>query len=391
MRLPFCDHHISAFFQTFSSGSKPLDLALSYYLRAHKSIGANDRRIISETVYGMVRWKSLIDYFCKSPLPADRLFAFRKLSIEECFNDPSIPEPDRFAIPPFLYNRFIKEFGPEKTASLCQILNSPAPIVIRANSIKTSRDALIQMLQKKFSVTPCLYALSGIQLAKREPLFSLPEFKEGLFEMQDEGSQLVAALVDARPGDHVLDYCSGSGGKTLGFAPSMKGKGQIYLHDIRPWILDEARRRLKRAGIQNSQLLKPGHPQLASLKKRMDWVLADVPCSGTGTLRRNPDAKWKIDAPMVDRLIEEQRKIVVEALEYVKPGGRLVYATCSLLPEENQAQVDFFLSHLPLNLEKDPLSLFPHSGGMDGFFAAVFRKKETCYAIPSKQEIPSDE
>ncbi len=387
MRLPFCDHHISAFLHSFEGSLKPLDQSLADYLRAHKSIGANDRRTIAETLFGMVRWKSLIDYFCTSSLPTDRLAVFRRLSIEDCFDDPSIPVPVRYGVSPFLHSRLLKAFGEEKTRSLCRILNGNAPIAIRANLMKTTRDDLIQKLQisqDKFSLSPCAIAPAGIQFSKRAPLFSLPEFKEGLFEVQDEGSQLVAALVEAKSGEHVLDYCSGSGGKTLAFAPSMKGKGQIYLHDIRPWILLEARKRLKRAGIQNCKLLEPNNPQLASLKGKMDWVLADVPCSGTGSLRRNPDAKWKIDQPMMDRLIEEQRKIVAEAIEYLKPGGRLVYATCSILPEENQDQAALFLKEHPLILEKEPLTLFPIDGGMDGFFAAVFRKKETCYASPSK-------
>ena len=374
MRLPFCDHHIAAFLQMFASSSKPLDQALGDYLRNHKSIGANDRRTISETLFGMIRWKSLIDHFCPSPLPIDRLAAYRQLPLDQCIKDTSIPEAARYGVTDYLLGRFSKAYGALKAAEICLILNEAAPITVRANEAKISRDALRLRLQEKFSVSDCRFAKAGIQFEKRTPLFSLPEFKEGLFEMQDEGSQLVAALVEAKPGDHVLDYCSGSGGKTLAFAPSMKGKGQIYLHDIRPWILQEAKKRLKRAGIQNGQFLEPGHPQLLRIVGKMDWVLADVPCSGTGTFRRNPDSKWKVSAPMVARLVEEQRKIVAEAVRYLKPGGRLVYATCSLLPEENQEQTDFFLANLPLALEKEPFHFLPQSGGMDGFFASVFRK-----------------
>ena len=389
-RLPFCDHHIAAFLNGFAGGSQPLDQALGDYLRAHKSIGAHDRRAISETLFGMIRWKPLIEYFCPSPLPIDQLAAFRSLSLENCFNNPSIPAHIRFGISQFLYQRFCKAFGAEKTRDLCRILNGPAPIAIRANLAKITRDDLLPRLKERFqdqiqefSVFPCSLAPAGIQFDKRVPLFSITEFKEGLFEMQDEGSQLVAALVDVKPGDQVLDYCSGSGGKTLAFAPAMKGKGQIYLHDIRPSILLEAKKRLKRAGIQNGQFLPPGHPHLPFLKGKMDWVLADVPCSGTGVLRRNPDAKWKIDEAMMQRLIEEQRKIVAETIPYLKKEGRLVYATCSLLPEENQEQVDYFLAHHDLVLEKPPLSLLPQEGGADGFFAAVFRKKESCYDLPT--------
>ena len=147
----------------------------------------------------------------------------------------------------------------------------------------------------------------------------------------------------------------------------MQGKGQIYLHDNRPWILTEARKRLNRAGIQNVQFNLP--------KRKMDWVLVDAPCSGTGTLRRNPDAKWKIDAPMIERLVQQQREIFQEALEHLSPTGRIVYATCSLLPEENERQVDYFLKTHSLVLDGEPLTLLPQDGGMDGFFAAVFKKQ----------------
>ncbi len=147
----------------------------------------------------------------------------------------------------------------------------------------------------------------------------------------------------------------------------MKGKGQIYLHDIRTWVLQDARKRLKRASIQNVQFKLP--------MKKVDWLLADVPCSGTGTLRRHPDGKWKIDEMMIQRLIQEQRKIIADSLHYLKEGGQLVYATCSLLPEENKEQVEYFLKTHPLKLEKPPLSLLPEKSGTDGFFAAVFKKQ----------------
>lgn len=368
MRNPFCDHHISAFLESYSKGIKPLDLALSEYIRAHRSIGAHDRREISETLYGMVRWKSLLDHFCRTDHALDRLSLFRKISIEECKKNSSIPEPARLGMSDFLFERFKHIFGLEKTRQLCHTLNTQAPTTIRVNLIKTTREALLKLWEGKFALTPCTQSNVGIQFQKREPLFTLPEFKEGFFEVQDEGSQLVSALVQVKPGEHVLDYCSGSGGKTLAFAHQMKGKGQIYLHDNRPWILIEARKRLNRAGIQNVQFVLP--------KKKVDWVLTDVPCSGTGTLRRNPDAKWKIDAPMIERLVEQQREIVKDALEHVKPEGRLVYATCSILPEENEKQVEYFLKNHPLELESPPVSLLPQEGGMDGFFAAVFKKQK---------------
>jgi 16S rRNA (cytosine967-C5)-methyltransferase len=380
MKLPFCDYHILAFLKEFDSpqgGKKPLDLLLSDYFKSHKSLGSKDRKIVGETIYGMVRWKSLIDYTASSPSPLDRLNCYRKLNFDEIAHDLSIPEAIRLGLPEFLYQTLIDSFGKEKGKELCRILNTPAPTTIRANLLKTTREHLLSLWQNKFAITPCKDSHSGIQFTKREPLFSLLEFKQGLFEVQDEASQLVADLVKAKPGDLVLDYCSGSGGKTLAFAPSMKGKGQIYLHDIRPSILSQAKKRLCRAGIQNGQCLLPQHPQLLALKEKCDWVLADVPCSGTGTLRRNPDQKWGIDAAMVNRLTLLQKEIVKEALLYLKPKGKFVYATCSLLAQENEAQVKEFLASYPIELIGEPLSLLPKENGMDGFFAALFIKKES--------------
>lgn len=367
MQRSFLNNHIKIFLSSLSS--EPLDQALGRYFRSHKSLGSKDRKIIGDTLFGMARWKSLLDFF----QPQDPLSWYQNIDWDAIEKNPNIPAFAKVGLTPYLYDRFCKAFGEKKALELGRILNENAPIVIRVNTLKTDRDSLLKRLQEKFSVSLCEHSPLGLRFSKREPLFATEEFKEGLFEVQDEGSQLVALCVKGKPGDIILDYCSGSGGKTLGFGGALQNKGQIYLHDIRLQTLLEAKKRLKRAGMQNAQCLPPQHPQLKRLRNQCDWVLADVPCSGTGTLRRNPDQKGKIDAAMIERLISDQRKIMQEALSFVKKGGKLVYATCSILPEENEQQVAYFLKHLPLELEGEPLSILPQSNGPDGFFCAVFR------------------
>ncbi|HEX2582774.1 MAG TPA: RsmB/NOP family class I SAM-dependent RNA methyltransferase [Chlamydiales bacterium] len=372
MKQSFCDTHILAFLNEWSGSQKPLDFSLSTYFRTHKSLGANDRRTIGEAVYTLIRWKTLFDSIDPSGSFSKRLHLLSLHSIEEYRQDLSIPEFARLGLSPFLFQTLRNAYGLEKTRSIASVLGSLAPIALRTNLLKTTREELLHMLNTRFPVSPGSTP-TAIVLSKREPLFSLPEFKAGLFEVQDEGSQKIADLIEAQSGQRVLDYCSGSGGKTLAIAPKMGGKGELYLHDIRARSLQEAVLRLRRAGIQNAQILPPGHSTLKKLLRKMDWVLVDVPCSGTGTLRRNPDMKWKIDQAMIDRLLQEQQAIVKEAIKYVKPGGRLVYATCSILPEENENQVALFTSQWGLKLEKDPLQLLPQMNGPDGFFGAVFK------------------
>lgn len=374
MKQNFCTVHTIAFLKGWDGSNKPLDRSLSDYFRSHKSLGSHDRKTIGEWIYSLIRWKSLFDEIDPSGSNSKRLHLLQQRPIEQWIAETTLSTHARMGLSPFLWTRLLTVYGDQKAREIAKVFSSQGPITVRANLLKTSRKELMALWDGKFLVRACLRSPAGIIFAKREPLFSLPEFKQGLFEMQDEGSQLIADLVEAKPGDRILDYCSGSGGKSLAFAPPMLGKGEIYLHDIRATVLREAKIRLKRAGIQNAQVIGTTHPMLKKIVGKMDWVLADVPCSGTGVLRRNPDMKWKIDDSMIKRLIQEQKTIFQQAICFAKPKGRIVYATCSILPEENELQVQDFLAHFPVELEKKPITLTPEQDGCDGFFGAVFRK-----------------
>ncbi|HEY4832902.1 MAG TPA: RsmB/NOP family class I SAM-dependent RNA methyltransferase, partial [Waddliaceae bacterium] len=249
------------------------------------------------------------------------------------------------------------------------------PTTVRVNTLKITRDEMLVKWQKEYDVSPCKLAPHGIIFHKKIALFALPEFKEGLFEVQDEGSQLAAELVRVEKGQQVMDYCAGSGGKALAFAPRMQHSGQIYLHDIRASILQECRRRLRRAGIQNAQIAINEDAKLKKLKKRMHWVLVDIPCSGTGTMRRNVDSKWKFTSDVLNRLLGQQRLIFEKALSYLCPGGRIVYVTCSILSSENQEQVHYFMKTYNLEMEGLPFQSLPSEEGMDGFFGVTLISK----------------
>ncbi|MBM3207502.1 MAG: RsmB/NOP family class I SAM-dependent RNA methyltransferase [Chlamydiae bacterium] len=373
MSKKFRESHLIKILHGFSKQTLPLDVFLRNYFKSEKAIGSHDRKFLAETVYTMFRWLGLVDYLSVDHSWESRFEIFNKLDILKERLNPNIPAHISVSFPKSMYDFLISSLGKEKTDQFCLASNSQAPTTIRVNPLKISRDELYKKWQDTFEITKCLHSELGIIFKKRENFFGMSEFKEGLFEVQDEGSQLVSFLVDAKPGDQVLDFCSGSGGKTLGFAYKLESKGQIYLHDIRDFVLGEAKKRLKRAGIQNAQILKFSDTKKKKLKKTMDWVLVDAPCSGSGTLRRNPDMKWRFNPSSVNNLQQEQREIFAEGLSYLKPGGKIVYATCSILPQENEQQTEYFLSKFPLKLFQPPLQTFPSDGGMDGFYAAVFQ------------------
>lgn len=378
MKTSFPEQHLFQILKRFENQHLPLDLFLSHYFRSYTSLGSKDRRLIAHSIYGMIRWKSLLDHLIgPNPSWEKRYTLFRDFHPMHYLSIHTIPRHIRASFPPELFHLLEEDYGKREVMELCHACNIEAPITIRINPLKTKREELLNRWSSLYQVSPCTHAPFGIQFHKREALTALPEFRDGLFEIQDEASQLVATLVKALPGQKVLDYCSGAGGKTLAFAHQLENRGQIYLHDIRSNILEQAKKRLRRAGIQNVQFLQEGHPTLGKLKQKMDWVLADVPCSGTGTLRRNPDQKWRFSLPLLRRLVEEQRLIFEKALDYVKPGGKIIYSTCSILHLENHQQVDYFLQHYDLTLDSPPFVSLPSQGGMDGFFAAIFTKNSS--------------
>lgn len=371
---PFREHHLIRLLESYEGSTLPLDTAVNQYFRENKALGSKDRSFIGEHVYGIIRWLSLIDALCSGKPTWDKRFAI--YANEDLFShleDSSIPEHVRYCVPESLYLKLVNDLGIEGTRAFCLECQNTAPITVRVNVLKADRDALLAKWRGEgHRVLPTSKAPHGITFQDRIHFTSFPEFKEGAFEMQDEGSQLVGEMVALKPGDQVLDYCSGSGGKTLAFAPFMMGKGQIYLHDIRKKALYEARKRLKRAGIQNTQIIFPDSPHLKKFKHTMDCVLVDAPCSGTGTYRRNPDMKWRFTDAMLNKLIGLQRTVFERALSFMKPDGVILYATCSVLQGENDHQVDHFLKIYSLTLVEEPFRSIPTKDNMDGFFCAKF-------------------
>jgi len=307
----------------------------------------------------------------------------------------AFPAAVRAALPDWLWERLSALHGDDEAMRIAQGLLNPAPLDLRVNLAKMDRDtALARLRAVGNEAVPTPHSPAGLRLAGKPALHRNELFLQGAVEVQDEGSQLLAYLLAPRRGEMVADYCAGAGGKTLALAMMMRGTGRIYAMDVSARRLAELAPRAARAGVTNVHplvLAGAGDARARRLAGKLDRVLVDAPCSGFGTLRRNPDLKWRHGPEAIVELAEKQSAILAAASRLVKPGGRLVYATCSILPEENESVADAFAAAHPeftpvsctellatQRIELDcgeRLRLWPHRHGCDGFFAAAFERQ----------------
>lgn len=365
--IPFVRHHLLQFFAAWEE-KIPLDLAMHRYFQQHRALGAKDRLQLKEEAICVVRYQRLLDYPKKNLSWEERI---QQLDTLEEKKQQKLPPEILFSVPDPFFSR-IKAAYPDTYPQLLSVLNEKAPLTIRVNTLKMDRDTLFSKLQTSYAIEKTKHSPLGITFLQPAKLHTHPLFIEGVFEVQDEGSQLLALMTEVKPGQKVLDYCAGSGGKSLTIAPQLEQKGVVVLHDIRKSALLQARKRLKRAGIFNVQFTE-NLPK--KLNNTFDLVFVDAPCSGSGALRRSPEMRWRYTEAFFTEQVDLQRTIFEKALAYVKPGGKLLYGTCSLLPEENEEQVAYFLNNFPLQKIDNSLSLLPERGGHDGFFGQLFQKK----------------
>ncbi|TWB35117.1 RsmB/NOP family class I SAM-dependent RNA methyltransferase [Nitrospirillum pindoramense] len=438
---------------------RPADAVASAFFRARRYIGAKDRTDVAEKVYGILRrwarlhwWLNRAGYGganadgtaqpavdARALLIADELLTRGRSasSVAEHFNGgkfaplpleaheraliqalethtlehPQQPDAVVAEVPDWaadtLRNALGERFVPEMQAML-----GAAPMDLRVNPVKGTREQALAALAKAgVQAEPTKISALGIRVRNRFPIATLKAFQDGLLEIQDEGSQLVAFAANPQPGQQVVDFCAGAGGKTLAIAAMMANKGRVIACDVLDGRLKRAQERFRRAGLHNIEtrpLKSARDPWVKRHKGRFDRVVVDAPCSGTGTWRRNPDARWRQLGPGLSELLPLQAEILDSAARLVRPGGRLVYATCSLLPEENQDQVTSFLaSHpdftllpvteaWPEGMGAPPstngmLSLSPARHDTDGFFAAVMVRKEAAAGAPDADELEAEE
>jgi len=381
---------------------KPADKVLRSVLKRDKRWGSRDRSFIAETTYDIVRWKRLYQEIAEVKPPFDRDNLFRLFVVWATLRGILLPDWKQFegkptrkikgrfdalskvrvlreSIPDWLDALGLEAHGKEQWTKELHELNRQAEVVLRTNTLKTSRKDLAQTLKvedidtKLAGETP-----EGLILTQRSNVFTTSAFKSGLFEVQDINSQRVAHYAQVKPGMRVIDACAGAGGKSLHLSALMENKGQIIALDIFQNKLEELKRRARRNGAHNIETrLIDSRKTIKKLQSSADLVLIDAPCTGTGVLKRNPDAKWKLSQEFLEEVTKTQQNILFDYSSMVKPKGTLIYATCSILPQENQEQVKQFLSsdrgqEFTLISQK---TLLPSVTGFDGFFMARLEKK----------------
>ena len=409
----------------------PADTTLSRYFKDHPRLGARERGAVAEGIYAILRNKSFFTDFAE----AGQSPTMRRLTIlglaeavgaeslgglteEEAAFLQRIKEIDRNLmpaqmrsnLPKWLFDKFVAQYGEAETLELAYALNQPAPLDLRVNSIKATRDEVVAGLaEAPILAEPTPYAPLGLRVIKKPSIQNLPLFKSGAIEVQDEGSQVLSQIVGARRGEMVVDFCAGAGGKTLALGALMRNTGRLYAFDVSEKRLAKLKPRMARSGLSNVHPVLIAHERDGKVKRlagKIDRVLVDAPCSGLGTLRRNPDVKWRQKPDSIVEMQEKQAAILDGAARLLKGGGRLVYATCSLLTEENEFIVEQFLAAHPefdlvpmstvlaeqkINLEMgDYLKLLPHRHQTDGFFAAVLQRKPIEKKAP-REAAPDDE
>lgn len=401
----------------------PADAIVSRFFRDNRGLGPRERATLTETVYNVLRKKLLFDHFAPSGSgPKERRLAIlgfhgprdflksaltdqEKNWLDQCdqIKVEDLMERHRHNLPEWLVAPLKAQLGDEFWP-LAESLNRSAGLDLRVNALKAKRaDVQKELTQAGVKSVPTPYSPYGLRLSDKLPLNKLDVFVRGDVEVQDEGSQLLAMLVDAKRGEMVVDFCAGAGGKTLAIGAAMRSTGRLYAFDTSAHRLEALKPRLARSGLSNVHPAAIAHERDDRVKRlsgKIDRVLVDAPCSGLGTLRRSPDLKWRQNMQVVEEMTRTQASILQSASRLLRPGGRLVYATCSFLPQENEAiaqafaeankdfrplEVGDILTHLKVEAAASLCSggenglrylrLWPHRHLTDGFFAAVFEKR----------------
>ncbi len=445
MNLDALLSHAIEVYEEIVTSNRPADAVLSQYLRERKYLGSHDRKFISESVYGALREHLTIasvaeKFLIEQSLPPKfritfilvffllghqcvetaalnaalkARYAFRDATLEAIANfweqhknAPQGSEKDRlswqYAFPAWMTERLMQTMTPDAVEALYAALNKPAPVVLRVNTMKTTREALQEMLHRegietyKGELSPDALYCHG-----RRNVMQTEAFRQGWFEIQDEGSQLISWLVSPMPHQKILDACAGGGGKTLHLATLMQGKGRVFAFEKYEKRWGNIHKRIRRSGLQNIEIVQAEKFKKFEEKYRgkLDAVLIDAPCTGSGTVRRNPDLKLRLTEAAVEKMVHAQSEILAQYAPFVKSGGTVVYATCSIFKEENEHIIETFLDkHQEFKLVKPEvqlqaaaraqelsmliqrvaqqpyLKLLPHQDGTDGFFAAVLMK-----------------
>ena len=414
---PALFHHAQTLLSELLRSSFPADLVVSRYFRQHRELGHGDRAFVAETVFSVLRRKRSLSARCAGELTSRRLLLAalaclhgmnrRELDVvlseaerhwlaqAKAVQVSELPAAVRLDLPDWLHELLAARFAEDEVAELAAAMSQPAPLDLRVNPLKAARPEVLARLQADgLAAEPCPYSPLGIRLASKPALSRHPLFIDGSIEVQDEGSQLLGFLLQPRRGEMVADFCAGAGGKTLLLGALMRSQGRLYAFDVDPRRLARMKPRLARSGLSNvhpARIESERDLKIKRLASKLDRVLVDAPCSGLGTLRRNPDLKWRQTPASVAELSVKQAAILAAAAGLVKKGGRLVYATCSLLDAENEVIIDDFLAQHPefvvCSAEEilarqeisiacgEQLRLFPHRHATDAFYAVAMERK----------------